>query len=376
MRLLLNGFSLVRPLTGIGQYTHHLADELVKQELVEEILYWGALSAGSRSLLDKQLPILSKKISKNARKLQLLSTLRPDAFMNHLKLRSGNSKKHIYHETNFVARPYKGTLVTTVHDLSFIHYPELHPPERIEHMQGLEETLNRSAHVITDSDYVRGEVIEHYKIEPERISTIPLGVDAKFQPVSDRMKDKFKSKYGIGTNFLLMVGSIEPRKQIDKVISAYLSLPDNIRNEYVLVHAGPAGWNNSSISDQFDKLTATGELIALGYIDEADLATLYSAATCLVYPSIYEGFGLPILEAMASGTPVITSNLSSMPEVGGQAAMLIDPSNQEQLRNALIEVLQDLDLRERLTTAGIQHARLYRWQTCAQATAEIYKRVY
>jgi alpha-1,3-rhamnosyl/mannosyltransferase len=144
----------------------------------------------------------------------------------------------------------------------------------------------------------------------------------------------------------------------------------------VLVHAGPAGWNNSSISDQFDKLTATGELIALGYIDEADLATLYSAATCLVYPSIYEGFGLPILEAMASGTPVITSNLSSMPEVGGQAAMLIDPSNQEQLRNALIEVLQDLDLRERLTTAGIQHARLYRWQTCAQATAEIYKRVY
>lgn len=376
MHLLLNGFSLVRPLTGIGQYTHHLANELDKHGLVENILYWGAVSVGDRQFLDNQLKIISKPASRSVRKLQLLSTFRLNAFINHLTLKSGNLKNHIYHETNYVARPYHGKLVTTVHDLSFIHYPELHPPERIAHMKHLTETLERSAHVITDSDYVRNEVIEHYKIEPERISTVPLGVDSNFNPASDEEKEEFKLRYGIKSNFIFMVGSIEPRKQIDKVINAYISLPENIKKEYVLVHAGPAGWNNSSISDQFDKLTATGELIALGYIDEADLATLYSAATCLVYPSIYEGFGLPILEAMASGTPVITSNLSSMPEVGGQAAMLIDPSNQEQLRNALIEVLQDLDLRERLTTAGIQHARLYRWQTCAQATAEIYKRVY
>jgi alpha-1,3-rhamnosyl/mannosyltransferase len=175
--------------------------------------------------------------------------------------------------------------------------------------------------------------------------------------------------------FLLFVSSIEPRKNIVRILDAYESLPQAFRNRYPLVFTGSSGWKSEEVLKRIHRLSDTGLVRYLGYTSDAELKYLYSSAGALVFPSIYEGFGLPIIEAQAMGVPVVTSDLSCMPEVAGEAALLVDPYNVQEISGALEQVMLDEDLRQKLKVSGLRNARQYSWDKTAVKTLDVYSRL-
>jgi glycosyltransferase involved in cell wall biosynthesis len=196
-----------------------------------------------------------------------------------------------------------------------------------------------------------------------------------FTPRGVDERNRVREKYGIPGEFIFFVGSFEPRKNIGTLVRAYMNLPETVKNQYSLVLAGGKGWLNTDI-DVLIESQDSARIRRIGYVDEQDLAALYSAASVFVYPSYYEGFGLPILEAMSCGAPVITSNTSSMPEVGGVAALYFDPSDVQQLSALLLELTGNENLCKELSRKGLERAGQFSWDKTAGATLKIYEDLY
>lgn len=286
----------------------------------------------------------------------------------------------VVHSTTFCVprfqlRPKR--LVVTIYDLSFITHPEHHLPANVEHcLAGTRLAVEHADAIIAISDHTRRDLVERLGAPAERITVTPLAHDAGLARVNDPERlAAVQKRYGLPENFVLFLGALEPRKNLERLLEAYAVLPPGLRRDVHLVVAGGSGWLNDSIHARVAELGLEESVHFAGYIDGGDLAALYSLATVFAYPSLYEGFGLPVLEAMACGTPVLTSNVSSLPEVAGDAAILVTPTDIDSIAAGLRRLLESPALHAELATRGIAQAARFSWERCAEQTLAVYRRV-
>jgi len=280
--------------------------------------------------------------------------------------------------------------VVTVHDLGYRHEPQAHRLlDRLYLELSTRYNARAATRVIADSAATKRDLVQLYGTDPDRITVIPLGLDELFQPVTDPARlAAVRAKYGIPGDYLLYVGTLQPRKNLVRLIEAWARVIADCRlqiadlGRWTLVIAGKKGWLYEEIFATVRRLGLEGRVLFPGYVPEEDLPALLSGATAFVLPSLYEGFGLPALEAMACGTPVIAANVSSLPEVVGDAGLLVDPLDTDALAAALQRLLADADpsptlragLRADLRQRGLARARLFSWPRCARETLAVLER--
>lgn len=377
IKLALNGGALLLPHTGIASYTRNLAIALRESGAVDMRCFYGlgwsqeiraAAAPGASTLRDMILKLIP----------------RPRGVFNRLGIqrrffRAGVRKYgfDVYHEPSFLPFPFPGPTVITVHDLSTYRYPETHPPDRVRTIkEQLPAAIQQAAAIIVDSHFVAREVIETFQVSPDRVSAIHLGVSREFCPRQAAEASPCISRFGLNHGrYIFAVGTLEPRKNLVQAINAYGALPDRVRESMPLVIAGMRGWLTGNLETQIRRYEEQGQVRWLGYVSAEDLPLLYSGARMLVYPSLYEGFGLPVLEAMASGVPVITSNRASLPEVAGDVGLMVDPEDVDGMRACMLRLIDNQDEAARLGALGIDRARQFTWQACAQKTLAVYRRV-
>ena len=267
--------------------------------------------------------------------------------------------------------------MVTIHDLGYLHFPRAHRLlDRLYLDLSTRFNARAAAHIIADSQATKRDLVERYGVEPSKISVIYPGYDEEaFQPVREREAiEAVKARYGIAGDYILFVGTIQPRKNLVRLMEAF-SLLKRQAADLQLVIAGKKGWLYEAIFRRVEELGLEGQVVFTGYVAEEGLPALFSGARLFVFPSLYEGFGLPVLEAMACGTPVVCSNASSLPEVAGDAALLFDPLDVEGMAAAMGRVLGDERLRAELIERGLQRARGFSWEKCARETLAVLESV-
>jgi glycosyltransferase involved in cell wall biosynthesis len=269
-------------------------------------------------------------------------------------------------------------VVATIHDLSFEHLP--HTFKRRSRMQlrlTVRHTARTAAHLIASSEYSRRDLIETYQIPPDKVSTTPLAASTSFAPVRDEGEiGRVRSLYGLEGDYILAVGSIQPRKNLIRLFAAYAALRRTRPHAKLprLVLVGKRAWLYEETLSAIEGQGIASDVIFTGYVPESDLPALYTEALCFVYPSYFEGFGLPPLEAMQCGAPVIAGDRTSLPEVVGDAGLLVDPFDENAIARAIAQMIDDPGLRAELRRKGLKRARLFNWHETARQTLQIYER--
>lgn len=277
----------------------------------------------------------------------------------------------LYHGLGFVA-PLRAPCptVVSVMDLSFLTHPATHRPFNRLYLSALTRlSCQRARHVIAISEWTRRDILQHFALPADRVSAIPLGVDLDlFKPPPPDRIAAFRAEHGIGPRAIFSLGSIEPRKNLPRLLDAFATLPDDAQ----LFIGGSAAWKTSAT---FERIAALGPRVRLiGRVDDAQMPLWHAACGVFAYPSLYEGFGLPALEAMACGSAVIASNSSSLPEVVGDAGLLVDSTDTRALAVALNRALDDAHLRRELQARALARARAFSWDATAHRTLNVYRR--
>jgi glycosyltransferase involved in cell wall biosynthesis len=274
-------------------------------------------------------------------------------------------------------RPYRlpCASVVTFHDMTFFLFPHLHTRvKRLVFPQMMRMSARRSQALIADSESTRRDALRILHIPPEKITTVPLGIGAQFRPITDAPAlEACRRRYNLPPEFILYVGTVEPRKNLPMLLRAYAGAAQAAHLPLVVV--GRDGWMFEQVYQQVDELDLKERVRFTGYMPGEDLPMVYNLAQVFVYPSLYEGFGFPPLEAMACGTPVITTAISSMQDQVGDAGWLTPPGDETALCAALDRLAQDVELRHKLTEKGLQRAAQFTWSETARRTLEVYKKV-
>ena len=267
-------------------------------------------------------------------------------------------------------------LVTAIHDLSFEHLPETFRWHEAPRMRfAIRRTAMRSDHIVTCSEYSRKDILRTYKLPESHVTTIPLAAPSFLQrETNTESLDAIRSKYGLPDDFILGVGSIQPRKNLERLIEAYAMLGKR-RTVPPLVLAGKMAWLHGSSVDAAARHGVAERVRFTGFVPDEDLGALYTAASVFVYPSFFEGFGLPPLEAMQCATPVITSNCTSLPEVVGDAGIMVDPFDTKAIADAIERLLTDARLRADLARRGVERAGQFSWEQTASQTLKVFEQV-
>lgn len=275
----------------------------------------------------------------------------------------------------YIAPPWcSRPVAVTLHDVSFRRFPKYFSSrDRLLFATLLPASLRRAVAVLTDSEHARKEIARFFPSLKAPVSAVPLGVSPRFHPtggVSERTM--VQSRYRTGDSYILAVGNLQPRKNLVELVRAFGSLRDRLPKTRLVI-AGQARWRSSPLVALVESMGLAPHVVFPGYVPQEDLIALYSCASLFVYPSTYEGFGLPILEAMACDTPVIALNASSVPEVAGDAALLTDPMTQDALASAILRVLEDQALAGRLVARGRDRVARFSWTATARKTAAVYR---
>jgi glycosyltransferase involved in cell wall biosynthesis len=280
----------------------------------------------------------------------------------------------LFHTCKLLNPPRRAKLTATVHDLTCWLLPETHAPSNVAADKLFaERILQRADALIAVSEATRCDAVRILNLPPEKIRVIHHGIADPFFQVKPGDADVVRQRLGLARPYLLFVGTIEPRKNVDRLLNAWRDLSPSTRNEFDLVLAGPPGWAQS---DTMARLRNPAPGVRyLGYVAEGDLPGLFAGATAFVYPSLYEGFGFPVAQAMAAGTPVITSCVSALPEIAGGAALLMDPLSEASLRDAMEEMLTSPSRRERSIELGRANAKRFTWEECARKSLRFFEEV-
>jgi glycosyltransferase involved in cell wall biosynthesis len=367
MRIGIDARPLVGPKSGIGHY------------LEEILLAWAALDTENEYYLFAHTDFELHKSLQGMRKVIQQGRFGPLWIQYAIPLLLVRYKIDLFWGPNYaipLLNPGHSKMVMTVHDMVASVFPETLPKRTAYHNRiGLPLYIQKVDRVITVSESSKSDIVKYLRYQPDKIEVTPLGVNESFFQQSITPK-KILIKYEIDYPYILCVGTIEPRKNLLRVIEAYFMLIKELEIEHRLVIVGAKGWKYTSI---YEKLKQKSELINRiifpGYVPDEDLPAFYQGASMLVYPSLYEGFGLPPLEAMAAGTPVITSNVSSLPEVVGESGILVDPYSICEMVHAMKRIICDKKLAENLSRAGKERARKFTWERTAKKTMDIFEEV-
>jgi glycosyltransferase involved in cell wall biosynthesis len=386
MQVILGSDAIHRPLTGIGRYALELARHLREMPEVERLDFfsmgrwqtWQDLQACEHPVMPIDGPAnasptqtLRSALAGNALAVKAYGALTPALYAWRLRHRADA----LFHSPNYFLPPHSGPCVATIHDLSHVWYPQFHPQVRVNFMnRALPQTLRRADFLITDAESVRQEVIRHFAWPENKIAAVPLGVDPIYRPrEASEVQDVLNAWGLVYEGFTLFVGTVEPRKNLITLMTAYEQLPEKLRMQWPLVIAGNEGWNSKEIHSRMERAATQGWLRYLSFVPQTQLPMLYAGARLFAYPSVYEGFGLPPLEAMASGVPVVCSNVSSLPEVVGEVALGFSPTDVQGLYTALTQGLEDESWRSQAKSAGCARSQNFSWQQCAANTMKIYE---
>lgn len=369
MRIGIDVRSLSRPKTGIGYYTYNLVKNLLIIDNQNEYFLYSCRDFDCELL--KSFKNVTVRISKFK-----IGTLWVQIVLPFLLARD---KLDIFHSTEAMAPLFVNCpVVVTVLDLIPILFPKGHDPKANLAAKLYPLVFKRAQKLISISDNTKRDLIRVMGMPAAKIKTIYLSANREiYHPVEDHVAlSAIKSKYGLGEKYVLTVGVLSPRKNVGRLVEAYDRARIALAEKIDLVVAGPPGWQYEEVYETVDKLGLKASVHFLGAVPLEDLPGLYNAAEMLVYPSLYEGFGLPVVEAMACGIPVITSNLSSLPEVAGDAALLVDPYNVAELAEVMARLLEDNKLRAEMVERGLKRAELFSWVKCASETLKTYREVH
>jgi glycosyltransferase involved in cell wall biosynthesis len=262
--------------------------------------------------------------------------------------------------------------VVTIHDLALLRFPEQVTKRRYQYLsRTMSASAKRAGRIITISEHTKRDIVELLHVEPEKIAVTPLGVDNRFRPLESGAIAQFRSQAGIERPFVLFVGTLEPRKNLPNLLNAFAFITNDVPHDLVVI--GPEGWLTSGIHETAERLQRSGRVQFRGFVPDGQLPAWYSACDLFAFPSLYEGFGLPALEAMACGAPVVTSTTSSLPEVVDAAAIIVDPSNVEAIAGGMRQVLTEPELARDLSRRGQERAKVFTWSRTAELTVDVYR---
>lgn len=295
-----------------------------------------------------------------------------------LPVQLATGKIDLFHSPDFVLPPVAGNIPTllTVHDLSFVHFADVYVPSLVRYLnQVVPWSVKRATHILADSEATKRDLMSIYGVSAEKVTTLYAGVSPHFQPVTEAQQlRQMRQKYDLGNApYILSVGTVQPRKNYQMLIRAFAPIAQQF--PYNLAIAGGKGWLFDDILAEIEAQGLTGRVRFLGFVDDADLPTLYSDAALFAMPSIYEGFGIPILEAMACGVPVVVSNASCLPEVVGDAGILLSPDDQQGWTDALATLLQDAARCTQLVDMGARQRQQFTWRKSAEQLINLYKQL-
>jgi alpha-1,3-rhamnosyl/mannosyltransferase len=377
MRVILNGVSTLKPKTGVGHTTANLHRALVERATPDNSfwLYPGRTIAGLAGRLGRR-PGGGSPGGGGSRLRDHAKEAAKAAYRTHLRAAARWGGFDLYHEPNFVPVRTHLPTVVTVHDLSVVLHPEWHPADRVAfHAKHFEAGLRQADHVVVVSESVRRELIAHLGFPVNRVTAVLNGIGDAFRPQPPAVVTAARTRFGLPERYFLVVGAIEPRKNLLTLLRAFSDLPAELRAACPLVLAGGWGWKSEPERVFFESEARDKGVRHLGYVADADLPALYAGAAALVYPSFYEGFGLPPVEMLATGGGVIASTAAAVREVVGGHARLIDPHDLAGWRDSLRDVATDPTALDDTRRGGITHVRRFTWAAAADRTMAVYRSV-
>lgn len=374
MRIGLDGLPLTSQKSGVGHYTYELAHALavIDPETSFEIVYPSTFSSIALTGGDEPRRPPSNLKSERVR----VGALGRHWWSIGLPRYIRREKLQLFHGTNYdVPLRRNSATVLTIHDLSLLLHSETHPRRSVSRARRRLPLMARTADaIIVPTDSVHREVCEHLGDSPDKVFVIPEAARASFRPMDLVETATVRRRLGVRENFLLAVGTIEPRKNLRLLISAFEELARvQLDNDLQLVIAGGHGWLSGPLFQAMEKSPVRHRILLTNYLHDDDLRALYASCRAFVFPSVYEGFGLPPLEAMACGAPVIASRIPTLSETLDEAALFFDPHSGEQLVEAINQVTTNHELRQRLMDDGLRQAAKFSWERTAHLTLEVYE---
>lgn len=373
MRIAVDACTLYRPLTGVGRYTYELCRELSRYPDTELLFGCGwrwqkdfpkPLSHGSR----RRIEAIRTKIPGGQALIYRMKALAYQAL-------SVRHQPDIVFAPGFLIPPVPAPTVITVHDLSHLRYPETHPESRSRlFRRHLARSIQRATKILTISRFSAAEIASEFPGAQDRLTIIPPGIGDAFSPIGEEkappplLGDDKRS-------YFLFLATLEPRKNLLQLLKAYEHLPLRIRRDHCIVVAGEFGWKMGPAMGALERMVREGSVKLTGYVPDVALPALYRGATAFVYPSLYEGFGLPPLEAMACGCVAVASNAGAIMEACQDAALYVDPLDTENITAAMTRIVEDASLRAVLKERGLERARAFRWDQSGRELRAVFQQV-
>lgn len=381
MKIYIEASAMMHQRSGIGQYTKRLTEATIKNDKKNRYTAFFFRFYKSRRLLNLPIPPQDNFSYRMIRWLPAVVYYQTfkRLFTVPIDVMLGRTPDVLIFP-NFVIWPVinrRTVVIPVIHDLSFIHFSQYSSPQNMHYMKKfVPRTIKRATHIITISENSKRQIIDYYNIDKSKISIVNPAIDhADYYPRTAAEITKIRSKYKLPRQYFLFTGTLEPRKNIQGLLDAYASLDKATQKQYGLVLAGGKGWVDDEIQKRLDDYKSL-PIIRTGYVDDEDLPALYSGAFAFVFPSFYEGFGIPPLEAMACGVPVIASNNSSLPEVIGDAGMLLDGTDSNYIANALKKLISDPTLHAQMKKRGLTQASKFSWSKSADDLIELIERLH
>jgi glycosyltransferase involved in cell wall biosynthesis len=390
VRVVVNQLAALGLRTGIGHYTVELLRCLREQAFADLIDGFPEgwvrrlreLCAQARPHLEGTPPVRSgesgarrpARASPRSQALRYLRQVGRTLLAQHFRTVCARRGYDLYHEPNFIPLPSDCPTLATLHDLSVLLHPEWHPADRVAHFERhFEQGLKRCVHFLAISEFGRQEVIRTLHIAPERVTCTYMGIRRGLGPLSAAEVAPVLQQLGLPPRYLLYLGTLEPRKNLLTLLRAYCDLPPRLRGRWPLLLVGSWGWNTADVADYLHREARHRGVLHVGYVAEEHLAAIYNGARALVYPSLYEGFGLPPVEMLACGGAVLASTAGALVETVGGQAHLIAPHDLASWRDAMARVVADDDWWHTLRAGGVAAARPFTWDRCARDTLQVYR---
>lgn len=372
MRIILNASILRAQRAGIGTYVTELAAALQRQQALQLTLFNGR---EIQPALNNNAFNSGSRWASQLRNIPGAYALRRQLEQRQFNRAVEKLQPALYHDPSLWPLQFNGPTVMTVHDLTHIDFAWTQPRARVREIEReLPRALERATRILVDSQFIADELQRRHNVPQKKIVVAPLAPATHCEPRREAQVAATLKKFDLHyRRYFLFIGTLEPRKNLLMALRAHAQLPDAIRQHFPLIIVGGEGWRAQDTAREIAAAGAAGYVRKLGYLERDELSDVLASAKLFIFPSLYEGFGIPVLEAMACGVPVISSNAACLPEIGGDAARYVDPSDQIGMSALMAELIDDENECQRLIASGIERVKLFSWEKCAAITADAYR---